>query len=112
VAPEIRQDFEQEKSFGVGDSPLDPINEDKEERGNKLLDAAGLEKDEVASLNTAVACEWTRKTSRVGLVECETKRWLEDQEISINSKFALKDLDQDGMKLKEDKSTPAAVRHQ
>jgi hypothetical protein len=112
VAPEIQIDVEQGESFGVGDSLLDPNNEDKEETP---LDAAGLESDELAPSN-AINVPPSGRGRRAGSAVSSTCMKLKDgrkiklPETRIISKFALKDWEQVGRKLMEDKNI-TAVRH-
>jgi hypothetical protein len=113
VAPEIRIDVERGESFGVGDSLLDPNNEDKEETP---LDAAGLESDELAPSNAINVPPSGRERRRAGSAVSSTCMKLKDgrkiklPETRIISKFALKDWEQVGRKLMEDKNI-TAVRH-
>jgi hypothetical protein len=112
VAPEICVDAEQGESFGVGGSLLDPNNEDEEETP---LDAAGLESDELAPSNaTNVPPSGRGRRARLAVSSMSMKLkdgWkIKLPETRIISKFALKDLEQVGRKLMEDKNI-TVVRH-
>jgi hypothetical protein len=92
------EDMQQDDSFGIGDSFLDPDREDDNE--DVRLETASVETTGVATVGSTAVSNITLRDGRK----------IKLPEIKSTSKFAFKDLDQDGRKLMEKKDI-TAVRH-